>query len=47
MALVSAFRIVFGLVALGSVGAFVTMLIMEERPLTGPSRGGAESLSLD
>ena len=45
--LVSAFRIVFGLVALGSVGAFVTMLVMEERPLTGPSRGGTESLSLE
>ena len=45
--LISAFRIVFGMVALGSVGAFVTMLVMEERPLTGPSRGGAESLSLE
>ena len=45
--LVAAFRIVFGLVALGSVAAFVTMLLMEERPLTGASRDGAESLSLE
>ncbi len=42
--LVNAFRIVFGLVAAGSVGALLTIFVMEERPLTGPSRSGAESL---
>ena len=44
-ALAGSFRVVFGLVALGAAAAFVTMLLMEERPLTGPSRAGAESLS--
>ena len=44
--LAHAFRIVFATVAVGSAGALVTMLLMEERPLTGPSREGVESLSL-
>ena len=46
LALVGAFHIVFGLVALGAIAAFVTMIVMEERPLTGPARGGTESLSI-
>ena len=47
LALLGAFHIVFGLVALGALGAFVTMLVMEERPLGGPHRAAiaAESLS--
>ena len=45
--LVAAFGVVFGLVAAGSVAAFIAMVLMEERPLSGPSRGGAESLSLE
>ena len=42
--LVHGFRIVFGLVITGCLAAIVTMIVMEERPLSGPSRGGAESL---
>lgn len=34
--LLSSFRFVFALAALGSAGAFVTMMRLEERPLTGP-----------
>ena len=43
-ALLASFRIVFGLVALGSAAAFTAMLFMEERPLGGPARvaGGAQ-----
>ena len=44
--LIHAFRIVFGIVAAGSAAALVTMMAMEERPLAGPSRGGAESLAI-
>ena len=36
--LLGSFRIVFCLVALGAVGAFVAMLFMEERPLAGPGQ---------
>ncbi len=42
-ALAGSFRIVFGLVTLGAAAAFVFMLLMEERPLTGPTR--AQGLS--
>jgi EmrB/QacA subfamily drug resistance transporter len=46
LALLGAFHTVFGIVALGVVAAFVTILAMEERPLSGPSRAAAaESLS--
>ena len=40
-ALLVGFRMIFGLIALGSVAAFVVMVVMEERPLTGPARRGA------
>ena len=43
-ALIEAFRIVFGVVALGSIGAFATMVLMEERPLSGPSRQATDQL---
>ena len=46
LAVGGAFHLVFALVALGAAIAFVTMLLMEERPLTGPARtAAAESLS--
>jgi EmrB/QacA subfamily drug resistance transporter len=45
-ALLDNFRIVFGLVALGSIAAFLTMVVMEERPLLGPSGAHAESFSV-
>ena len=44
-ALVHAFRVVFGVVIVGAAAAVVAMLAMEERPLTGTSRGAAETLS--
>ncbi len=43
-ALLSGFHVVFGLIALGAIGAFVTMVVMEERPLGGPARVAAETL---
>ena len=46
LALGGAFHLVFALVAVGAAIAFVTMLLMEERPLTGPARtAAAEGLS--
>ena len=45
-ALITAFRIVFALVAVGAIAAFVTMILMEERPLAGPSRSKTEPLAL-
>ena len=46
VAMLGAFRIVFGIVAVGSLAAFAAMLVMEERPLMGPARAAAaESLS--
>ena len=44
LALLGAFHLVFIMVAIGTAAAFITMLVMEERPLSGPSRGGAETL---
>ena len=43
--LLRAFRMVFALVAAGSGLAVVAMLALEERPLVGPARAAAESLS--
>jgi EmrB/QacA subfamily drug resistance transporter len=45
-ALTEAFRSVFGLVALGSVLAFGTMVAMEERPLSGPRRHAAQDQAM-
>ena len=45
-ALTNSFRIVFGLVALGAVAAFLTMIVMEERALDGPAGAGAEEFSI-
>ena len=44
-ALLASFRAVFVLVALGACGAFVTMLFMEERPLSGPATSGLTQLA--
>jgi EmrB/QacA subfamily drug resistance transporter len=43
--LLTSFRIVFGLAALGSLAAFVTMFALEERPLMGPSSAAAGHLT--
>ena len=40
--LMRSFQIVFGFVALGTLGAFGTMVVMEERPLHGPASKPAE-----
>ena len=42
-ALLAKFRIVFTLVAMGAGGAFVAMLLMEERQLDGPARDVADA----
>ena len=44
-ALIGAFRTVFGLIALGATAAFVTMIVMEERPLTGTSQARTQHLA--
>jgi EmrB/QacA subfamily drug resistance transporter len=43
--LLASFRIVFGLAALGSVAAMVTMSALEERPLMGPSNASGGHLT--
>ncbi len=43
--LVHAFRVVFGVVIMGAGAAILAILAMEERPLTGMSRGAAETLA--
>jgi hypothetical protein len=36
---------VFALAAVGSAGAFITIMRLEERPLTGPQKTGAAHFS--
>ena len=45
-ALLSAFHTIFILVAIGASAAFVTMLVMEERPLSGPTRAAADTMAI-
>ena len=41
LALLASFRVIFVLVAAGAAAAFLTMVLMEERPLKGPSKSAA------